>query len=105
MSYLWWVIGLFGIGGTLAIFFIGWPVVLSFAQTKLGRITIFILGAIATVLAAFAKGADVGYRRAENKRNKIAGREVNAAKKEADRVRSLDNDAIDRELSDWDRSS
>ncbi len=84
MSYVWWVIGLFGIGGALAIFFIGWPVVLAFAQTKLGRMTILILGAVATVLAAFAKGADVGYRRAENRREKIARREIDA---------------------DWDRSS
>ncbi len=99
-SALWWLIGAFGLGGTLLIgvgVIFGWPIIIN---TKIGRIALAVGGGILGIMAIFAKGAAQGAAEARKKQEKADDDYV--AKREAEdaRIDSLSGDELDRMLTD-----
>jgi dephospho-CoA kinase len=103
MSWLWWLIGTLGVGGTvlaLAIFFLGWPAIIG---TRAGRMLLIIGTAGLGAVALYLKGRSVGREAERAKLKAKIGKEVVNAKKERDRINNLTDEEVDRELAKWDR--
>ena len=101
--WLWWLVGTLGIGGALllgAVLIFGWPVIIG---TKLGRLALAIGAGVLAVLGVYLKGRAEG-RAIERARLKaLTEREVADAAKERARIDALTDEAVDAELSRWDR--
>lgn len=90
----WWAIGAFGVGGAALIacgIFLGWPVVLAFLNTKLGRIVALIGAVLAAFVFVYGKGKSDGSAADKAKQEKENADFVNA---------QATRDAADAQLSD-----
>ncbi len=105
VSYVWWAIGTFGVGGAIllvAILIVGWPVVLQFfIGTKIGRGLLFVGGLIATGFVIFAKGQAAGKAAEVAKLNVQTAKEVNVAAAESKRIDAQTDTQTDAELAKW----
>jgi hypothetical protein len=104
---IWWVVGVFGLGGALAlgaVVIFGWPVVVQFVVgSKIGRILLTVVAAVIAAFGLYLKGRSEG-RAAERARlKKITEREVSSAAWERKRIDALSDAQVDKELQKWDR--
>ena len=105
MSWIWWAIATFGVGGALlavVILIVGWPVVLQFfIGTKIGRGLLFVGGLIATGFALYVKGQAAGKAAEVAKLNAQTAKEVNVAAAESKRIDAQTDTQTDAELAKW----
>lgn len=100
---LWTLIGFLGAGGTIIAVFgliLGWPVVLAFLNTKIGRIGVAIAAAVVAVAALMSKERAAGAA-AERKRQEDENAAFLNRQAQGDQKRAGASDAdLDRMLRD-----
>ena len=107
MSWFWWIIGTFGLGGAVLavlIFMFSWPVVLqAVLNNRLVQIAMAAGAAGLAVFGVYLKGRSVG-RAAERERlKKLTEKEVDNAAIERQRIDALTDAEVDKELARWSR--
>lgn len=99
--------GTLGVGGTLFViagFVIGWPAVFAFLTgTKVGRVLLAAVGAIAAGVAIYAKGTAAGKSAEDAKQAAQTKKETNAAAADSKRIDAQSDAATDADLGKWDR--
>ncbi len=103
MSWAWWLLGTFGVGGVLlggAVLIFGWPVIIG---SKIGRMALAAGAVVLALLGLYAKAKQAG-RLAERARLKaVTEKEVGLSAAERVRIDALPDSKVDEELSAWDR--
>lgn len=83
MSYIWWAISAFGVGGLLligAIIIFGWPVIIG---TRIGRMLLAIGAGVAAVFGVYLKGRSEGEQGEKDKAVIRHAKNVKIAKEES----------------------
>lgn len=102
-EWLWWLFGTLGVGGTIlvgCIFFLGWPAIIG---TRLGRLALAVGAAALAVFGIYLRGRSQGKQAERDRLKALTKKEVDDVRKERARIDALSDDAVDRELSAWDR--
>ena len=107
MSYIWWIIGTFGVGGAafgLLVLILGWPVVWGFLTgNRIGRIILAVATAGLGALIIYGRGRSAGRADELARMKDQSEKEIDRAEKDRDRIDHLPDGAVDDELSKWDR--
>ena len=83
LSNIWWVIGIFGVSGTLligAILIFGWPVIVG---TRIGRMLLAIGAGAAAIFGVYLKGRSEGAQSEKDKAAIRHAKNVKIAKEES----------------------
>ena len=98
MSWIWWAIATFGIGGVLlggAIFLCGFPAIIG---SRIGRLALGVVAVIIIFYGVHLRGKREGRKAEREKLKRITAKEVDHAEAEAKRIDGLSDDDVDREL-------
>ena len=106
LDILWFFfsIGIPGLVICAVIFFFGWPVVISFVSTRIGKIILGITLFFLLLISVFFKGKIEGEKIARLKQRLQAKKEIERAEKDRENIDNMSDDELDRKLSDWGRA-
>ncbi len=102
-SFIWWVVGVLGVGGALfaaAVIILGWPVLIAFAETKLGKIVIGIGTVGIGLVGLYLKGKSAGEAAQKAKQESDDAAFLQKQRQNADDVGRLSDAQLDNELLD-----
>lgn len=105
MSWVWWAVGTFGVGGVVligAVLIFGWPAVIG---TRIGRIVLAIGVAIVAAFGVYQTGRAKGRAAERAKLKALTEKEVGVSAAERKRIDALTDEQVDEELGKWDRKS
>lgn len=101
MKWLWWIVGTFGVGGTILAVIgltVGWPLLFTALRTTVGRAALAVAAFAGLLLAVFLKGRREGRAAEKARQDKIDRKIIKEATDDQKDVADLSGDDVDREL-------
>lgn len=98
IDWLWWLVGILGIGGVIALVLF-WPFL---TGTKIGRILLGVGAIVLAILGFGAKMKSVGRAEERAKLKAQINKEVDRAEVQSKRIDAMSDDEVDKELAKWD---